>query len=81
CFPLLALFFWLPQLRSQQNANFSTSRALHTRGIWRSPLAWQVTLFLGTNSLVYYAIIGWLPAILISRGHSEAQVGSLHGLL
>lgn len=59
----------------------STSRALHTRGIWRSPLAWQVTLFLGINSLVYYVIIGWLPAILISHGYSEAQAGSLHGLL
>lgn len=47
CFPLLALFLWLPQWRSQQHANLSTSRALHTRGIWRSPLAWQVTLFLG----------------------------------
>lgn len=52
CFPLLALFLWLPQWRSQQHANLSTSRALHTRGIWRSPLAWQVTLFLGINSLV-----------------------------
>ncbi len=74
-------FLWLPQWRSQQHANLSTSRALHTRGIWRSPLAWQVTLFLGINSLVYYVIIGWLPAILISRGYSEAQAGSLHGLL
>lgn len=80
-FPLLALFLWLPQWRSQQHANLSTSRALHTRGIWRSPLAWQVTLFLGINSLVYYVIIGWLPAILISHGYSEAQAGSLHGLL
>ncbi|SPX36519.1 major facilitator superfamily protein [Escherichia coli] len=25
--------------------------------------------------------IGWLPAILISHGYSEAQAGSLHGLL
>lgn len=48
-FPLLALFLWLPQWRSQQHANLSTSRALHTRGIWRSPLAWQVTLFLGST--------------------------------
>ncbi|NYY78467.1 hypothetical protein DMI69_18200 [Escherichia coli] len=38
-------------------------------------------MFLGINSLVYYVIIGWLPAILISHGYSEAQAGSLHGLL
>ncbi|POT57652.1 MFS transporter [Citrobacter amalonaticus] len=80
-FPLLALLIWLPQWRNTANASLTTSRALHTRGIWRSALAWQVTLFLGINSLIYYVIIGWLPAILISHGYSEAGAGSLHGLL
>ncbi|KFC09457.1 hypothetical protein GTGU_00835 [Trabulsiella guamensis ATCC 49490] len=80
-FPLLALLFWLPQWRNQQPAAVTSARSLHDRGIWRSALAWQVTLFLGLNSLVYYVIIGWLPAILISNGYSESQAGSLHGLL
>ncbi|HBM7348970.1 TPA: CynX/NimT family MFS transporter [Klebsiella oxytoca] len=80
-FPLLALFVWLPQSRRQATAPLTGSGAIHNRGIWRSALAWQVTLFLGFNSLVYYVIIGWLPAILQSIGYSEAQAGSLHGLL
>ncbi|EPF0938004.1 CynX/NimT family MFS transporter [Klebsiella michiganensis] len=80
-FPLLALFIWLPQTRRQVTAPLTGSGAIHNRGIWRSALAWQVTLFLGINSLVYYVIIGWLPAILQSIGYSEAQAGSLHGLL
>ncbi|HBD7846450.1 TPA: CynX/NimT family MFS transporter [Salmonella enterica subsp. enterica] len=80
-FPLLAFLIWLPQWRTTRSANLSSSRALHERGIWRSPLARQVTLFLGLNSLIYYVIIGWLPTILISHGYSEAQAGSLHGLL
>ncbi|MFJ2973521.1 CynX/NimT family MFS transporter [Kluyvera sp. NPDC087067] len=80
-FPLLAMLFWLPQWRATQGTSISSSGAAHNRGIWRSALAWQVTLFLGLNSLVYYVIIGWLPAILISQGYSEAQAGSLHGLL
>ncbi|EDG4475056.1 CynX/NimT family MFS transporter [Salmonella enterica] len=80
-FPLLGFLIWLPQWRTTRSANLSSSRALHERGIWRSPLAWQVTLFLGLNSLIYYVIIGWLPTILISHGYSEAQAGSLHGLL
>lgn len=62
-FPLLALLFWLPQWRAKQSTTISGSGAAHNRGIWRSALAWQVTLFLGLNSLVYYVIIGWLPAI------------------
>ncbi|SMQ91329.1 Inner membrane transport protein YeaN [Raoultella ornithinolytica] len=80
-FPLLALLVWLPQTRKTATAPLTGSGAMHNRGIWRSALAWQVTLFLGINSLVYYVIIGWLPAILQSLGYTEAQAGSLHGLL
>ncbi|MGS3447905.1 CynX/NimT family MFS transporter [Klebsiella electrica] len=80
-FPLLAMLVWLPQTRKSATAPLTGSGAMHNRGIWRSALAWQVTLFLGINSLVYYVIIGWLPAILQSLGYSEAQAGSLHGLL
>lgn len=80
-FPLLAFALWLPQWRQRPAGSLSGARALHNRGIWRSALAWQVTLFLGINSLIYYVIIGWLPAILQSHGYSETQAGSLHGLL
>lgn len=80
-FPLLAFLLWIPQWRTTSSATLTTSRTLKSRGIWRSALAWQVTLFLGINSLVYYVVIGWLPAILIGQGYSEAQAGSLHGLL
>ncbi|CAM6775655.1 Cyanate permease [Leclercia adecarboxylata] len=80
-FPLLALLLWLPQWRQRLAGSLSGSRALQSRGIWRSTLAWQVTLFLGINSLIYYVIIGWLPAILQSHGYSETEAGSLHGLL
>ncbi len=80
-FPLLALLSRLPQSRRRAETPLTGSGAMHNRGIWRSALAWQVTLFLGINSLVYYVIIGWLPSILQSMGYSEAQAGSLHGLL
>jgi len=80
-FPLLALLFWLPHLRNKSNATLSTNPALKNRGIWSSTLAWQVTLFLGINSFIYYVVIGWLPSILISYGYSEQQAGSLHGVL
>ncbi len=75
------MLLWLPQWRQRPAGSLSGSRALQSRGIWRSTLAWQVTLFLGINSLIYYVIIGWLPAILQSHGYSETEAGSLHGLL
>lgn len=80
-FPLLATLLWLPQWLQKHTAPLTGARALHNRGIWRSALAWQVTLFLGINSLIYYVIIGWLPAILLSHGYSETEAGSMHGLL
>lgn len=80
-FPILAMIAWLPQLRSKTPVNLSGNPALHNRGIWRSPLAWQVTLYTGINSLIYYVIVGWLPSILISHGYNVAQAGSIHGLL
>lgn len=80
-FPVVAMLVWFPQLSNHTPSTLSSSKALHSRGIWTSALAWQVTLFLGINSLIYYVVIGWLPSILISHGYSEAQAGSLHGLM
>lgn len=80
-FPLFALLVWLPQCRRSVTANVTGSGALRQQSLWTSARAWQVTLFLGLNSLVYYVIIGWLPSILISHGYNETHAGSLHGLL
>lgn len=44
-------------------------------GLWRSPLAWQVTLFMGLQSVVFYASIAWLPEVLQGDGLSAAQAG------
>ena len=80
-FPLLAILLWLPHLRNRATTSLSGNPALKNRGIWSSALAWQVTLFLGINSFIYYVVVGWLPSILISYGYSEQQAGSLHGVL
>ena len=50
-------------------------------GLWRSPLAWQVTLFMGLQSVVFYASIAWLPEVLQSGGLSAAQAGWLVSLM
>lgn len=80
-FPAAALIAWLPQLRSQSTPTEQnvTSTAERTP-VWRSLLAWQVTGFLGLTSLVFYIVVGWLPAILAQAGYSAATSGSLHGL-
>ena len=47
----------------------------------RHALAWQVMLFMGLQSLVYYATLSWLPTILRDRGASADTAGNLLALM
>ncbi len=72
---LLAVVVWLPQL-----AHGATRAPLQHRGggfarMARSPLAWAVAMFMGIQSLGYYAILSWLPAMLHQVGISQAEAG------
>jgi CP family cyanate transporter-like MFS transporter len=43
--------------------------------LWRNRLAWQVTCFMGLQSALAYAAIGWLAPILRERGLEAASAG------
>jgi MFS transporter, CP family, cyanate transporter len=78
---LLAGVAWLPQLfRSDHPADPSARSAPGVRDLWRSSLAWQVTLFMGLQSLSYYVTLTWLPEILQAEGMSAARAGWMLGL-
>ena len=79
--PLLALFLWLPQLTKKHQLPAAGEKKAATVAVWRSPLAWQVTLFMGLNAIPFYMAIGWLPAILTGSGLSSVQAGEVHGIL
>ncbi|MEW2529601.1 MFS transporter [Streptomyces sp. NPDC047071] len=74
---LLALVVWLPQVRSRTRVAAAAARqAAHpVRGLWRSPLAWQVTAYMGLQSLNYYAAAAWLPTLLQDSGMSAGDAG------
>jgi len=93
----LAALLWLPQLREASSAAAkraaasaappvaaASSAAQPAPGavaVYRYALAWQVTLFMGVQSLVYYATLSWLPTILRYRGESAAGAGGLLALM
>lgn len=79
--PLFALLFWLPQLKKHDPVQLSSHKKSASVNVWKSPLAWQVTLFMGFNAMPFYVAVGWLPTILIDNGVSAAQAGSVHGTL
>jgi MFS transporter, CP family, cyanate transporter len=71
---LVAAAAWLPQIRSARPASASAETSQGVSGLWRSPLAWQVTLFMGLQSLAYYVVLTWLPEILQEVGGMSASL-------
>ena len=55
----------------------STLRKTSTRmgSLWRDRLAWQVTVFMGSQSAMAYIVMGWLAPILRERGLESAEAG------
>ena len=47
------------------------------RALLRDRLAWQVTLYMGLQSLVFYAGLAWLAPILRDDGYSAGAAGAL----
>jgi MFS transporter, CP family, cyanate transporter len=49
--------------------------------LYRYALTWQVTAFMGLQSLLYYAALSWLPTIFQDRGSSPVAAGNLLALM
>ncbi|GAA3029308.1 MFS transporter [Kitasatospora sp. NPDC006786] len=77
---LIAAVAWLPQvLRSRQERQGAVAAAAAPakpiEGIWKSPLAWQISLFMGISSLLVYTLVAWMPTILADHGMDRGQAG------
>jgi CP family cyanate transporter-like MFS transporter len=70
---VLALAVWIPQLKPHQVGK--QRELLPAKNVWKSTLAWQVTLFMGAQSVMYFTMITWLPDMLIARGMSPVNAG------
>ncbi|QYN31713.1 MFS transporter [Pseudonocardia sp. DSM 110487] len=77
-FALVALLCWLPHVRrAGRPARVGGQRV---GGLWRDALAWQVTAYMGLQSLGYFAVTAWLPALLVDRGYDPVTAGFLLSL-
>ncbi|BBL79010.1 putative transporter YycB [Rubrobacter xylanophilus] len=78
---LLAAVVWVPLLGERPEGGSSGGGVRLLQGLWRSALAWQVTLFMGLQSIVFYVSITWLPAILRDGGLDAAGAGVMVSLM
>jgi len=75
---LVAAVAWLPQVlraRQERAAVAVPPSGRQVEGIWRSPLAWQISLFMGISSLLVYILVAWLPTILADHGMPRGEAG------
>ena len=75
---LIALAVLAPRLAARPapaRADGRPHAARTGRSPWTTALGWQVTVFMGLQSVPYFVLIAWLPSILESRGVSPEEGG------
>ncbi len=69
---IITLIIWIIVLQKDKEVEAPHPIAM-TSSIWRSPLAWQITLFMGGQSVIFYSLINFLP-ILLKEQHIPVEV-------
>ncbi|QAY59871.1 MFS transporter [Microbacterium protaetiae] len=82
---LIGFAVFLPQLRAHHSSKRADAAAVdstdapadpvHVGAMWRSPLAWMVTLYLGLQSTIYYTAVTWWPTVEHEGGLSITGAG------
>ena len=74
---LITILIWLPQVTKKSVRVSNVQKSGSATSIWKSKLAWWVTLYMGTQSLLFYSLVAWLPTIVTSKGMSDSFSGSM----
>lgn len=73
---LVAMAVLLPWLRRHRSgAAHAAAPKVAYRSPWTSALGWQVTIFMGLQSIAFYVLMAWLPTIEQSRGVPATTAG------
>src|SRR5690606_26457823 len=77
---VLTVLVWIPQVKKQKLLPKEADDPKGTN-VWRSRLAWQVSVFIGLQSFMFFTLIAWLPDMLIFRGLSAGRAGLVISLM
>ena len=80
--PALAAFaVWFTQVRTVEHVRVSAEHhEVEARSVRRSAITWWIVAFFGIQSLGFYALLAWLPSLLIEHGETPAQAGAILGV-
>ena len=70
----IAFVVWLPQLRQPRPGERPKGSDI---GMLRDLQAWQITVFFGLQSALFYTLLSWLPTIYRDHGMSPSAAGGV----
>jgi CP family cyanate transporter-like MFS transporter len=70
---IAAALIWVPWISLRGAA----TGAMRPPSLWRNRLAWQVTVYMGLQSLLFYSALSWLPTLLREQGIDREAAGAL----
>ncbi|MBU5300441.1 MFS transporter [Clostridium sporogenes] len=78
----ISIILWLPQVKGNDEGVSEDHKTISSNvNLWKSSLAWQVSLFMGLQSLVFYSMVAWMPEILMQKGMSSNKAGWMLSLM
>lgn len=74
---LVTIVVWIPQLKKKQEETVKGDFPIeeNTVNLYKSGLAWAVTVFMGVQSLLFYCLAAWLPKVAQTWGMSVEDSG------
>ncbi|MEC4117710.1 MULTISPECIES: CynX/NimT family MFS transporter [Myroides] len=74
---LVTIVVWIPQLKKKQEETVKGDFPIeeNTVNLYKSGLAWAVTVFMGVQSLLFYCLAAWLPKVAQTWGMSIEDSG------
>lgn len=80
-FAVAALPVWIYAGRRTENARPPLPAAVSDGlNVWKSRPAWCISVFMGTQSLLFYAMVNFLPSVLVEKGMTPLAAGNYGSL-
>ena len=75
---LLALVLWFFAFRTPVTAHVDAPHLQREASalVWRSRVTWGLMVYFGLQSLGFYAMLSWMPTMLISRQYDAVEAGN-----
>jgi CP family cyanate transporter-like MFS transporter len=76
-----ALLVWSTQVKGTVHVAVSAEHhEVEAQSVRRSPITWWIVAFFGIQSLGFYALLAWLPSLLIDGGATATEAGGVLGV-